>query len=95
MPYDIATLADLVGGSGGAIGGPNAFDILTYYPPAGIGGHGGGAIEFVAVNDIHIGDRGSIACNGQSGSGGRYGGGGGSEAQCFSLPEALCGSAVI
>ena len=66
--------ADLLGGSGGGIGGFIPRDIVM--SATGIGGAGGGAIEFIAVNDIVI--NGSISVLGQDGTDGSFGGGGGS-----------------
>lgn len=49
------SMPDLVGGSGGNVGGEISQQTLAAPDPPGRGGDGGGAIELVAVNDIVIG----------------------------------------
>ena len=71
--------SDLLGGSGGAIGGNLPLSRLWgHSSPTGVGGDGGGVIEFVAVNDIYFPSNGSVFADGTDGSDGRSAGGGGS-----------------
>jgi len=70
--------SDLIGGSGGAIGGIDVKSIVTYFPPAGRGGPGGGAVEISALNDIELEQNSLISTNGGSGASAFWGGGGGS-----------------
>jgi hypothetical protein len=77
--YGDRTVPDLLGGSGGCMRGPHPMEInigpiSTAY---GRGGHGGGAIEIVAANDIHIGTYGKFIMNGGDGEQTSEGGGGG------------------
>ena len=69
--------ADLIGGSGGGIGGDQVTEILASYPPSGVGGSGGGAIEITAVNDIVLEGLGRISAEGGNGQDAFHGGGGG------------------
>ena len=77
-PYLSASMPDLVGGSGGNVGGEISQQTLAAPDPPGRGGDGGGAIELVAVNDIVIGFHGSVDVSGQDGRAAFRGGGGGS-----------------
>lgn len=67
--YGDRTLTPLMGGSGG--GGADD-------PIGARGGTGGGALQFVAGQEIRIGSQGTIDARGTSGSGLSYGSGGGS-----------------
>lgn len=66
----------LLGGSGGAGGGVEPFDVFPIVQPV-IGGAGAGAFALVAVNDIFIGANGKISVNGANGADGFEAGGGG------------------
>ena len=68
---------DLVGGSGGAVGGNVVSEILSHYPPAGVGGNGGGALEISAVNDIVLDPFARLLVEGDDGADAFHGGGGG------------------
>lgn len=80
---------DLLGGSGGALGGATVEETVSRLSPdvfgdglggentTGVGGAGGGAVELVAVNDLVIGPSGGIAVNAEDGTEGWRGGGGG------------------
>ena len=81
--YSDEKLTDLLGGSGGCMRTPHPFEINAMKNSVtGRGGHGGGAIEIVAANDIIIGTHGKIIVDGgdgeQSSEGGAGGGSGGS-----------------
>jgi hypothetical protein len=76
--YSDLQQTDLLGGSGGAIGGERPFEIRPHPDPIGKGGAGGGAIEFVALNDMTIGSFGVIKTDGEAGHQGHRAGGGGS-----------------
>ena len=67
--YNEAWVEDLVGGSGGAMRGEDVWEFQTAYPPTGLGGAGGGAIEVVAANDITIGSYGNIDVSAAEGHG--------------------------
>lgn len=71
-------LPDLIGGSGGNVGGEISQQTLASPAPPGRGGAGGGAVELIAVNDIVIGFNGGIDVSGEAGLGAYRGGGGGS-----------------
>jgi hypothetical protein len=76
--YGDRTIPDLVGGSGGstrAINPLEMYQLLRRSP--GRGGHGGGAVEFIASNDIIIGPFGRILMRGGDGEQAAEGGGGG------------------
>ena len=76
--YNDDKITDLIGGSGGCMRGVNAFGInLVKQRTTGFGGHGGGAIEIIAANDIVVGPFGSLNANGQDGEQSSEGGGGG------------------
>lgn len=77
--YGTADLSrDLLGGSGGGVGGINLRHLLAHSPPAGIGGAGGGALEIVAVNDIIFESTSGLDVSGGDGQSAFWGGGGGS-----------------
>ena len=71
------TLFDLVGGSGGSVGGDIPQDVVAFPNPQGRGGDGGGAVEIAAVNDVIIGPSGIISVDGGDAEEGPRGGGGG------------------
>lgn len=80
--YNTLRIDDLLGGSGGCMRSIHPFEINSLLGPVtGKGGHGGGAIEIVAANDIVIGTFGKISMRGgdaeQSSEGGGGGGSGG------------------
>jgi hypothetical protein len=76
--YNDDELTDLLGGSGGCMRGVNTFGINSLKRgTTGIGGHGGGAIEIIAANDIVVGLFGEIRVDGQDGEQSSEGGGGG------------------
>ncbi|OWZ14616.1 Carbohydrate-binding protein [Phytophthora megakarya] len=70
-------VTDLLGGSGGAGGGQEPFDVFPVMQPTQ-GGAGGGAIMVSAYNDILIGPNAIISANGGNGMSGFTPGGGGS-----------------
>ncbi|KAL3801395.1 hypothetical protein HJC23_007005 [Cyclotella cryptica] len=70
-------ISDLIGGSGGAVGFKQPFQLGIFKSPRGRGGSGGGAIEFVATNDIIIESNGIVSVNGEAGADGYMSGGGG------------------
>jgi len=77
--YGDQEITDLLGGSGGCMRGPHPME-LNIGPISrayGRGGHGGGAIEFVAANDIIVGHYGKVIMNGGDGEQTSEGGGGG------------------
>jgi len=77
-PYNNEHIQDLLGGSGGCMKGANPFVINALNGRTfGRGGHGGGAIELVASNDIFIGTFGKISVRGEDGEQSSGGGGGG------------------
>jgi hypothetical protein len=70
--YNDWVLTDLVGGSGGAVGGEVVHQTLAFEDPTrgthlGYGGAGGGVLELVATNDIMINTRGGIHVDGEDG----------------------------
>jgi hypothetical protein len=76
--YGDRTIPDLLGGSGGSMRTGNPFEINSVLGPVnGRGGHGGGAIELVAANDLTIGTYGRIIMRGGDGEQTSGGGGGG------------------
>jgi hypothetical protein len=76
--YNNEKLELLLGGSGGCMRSMHPFDINAYKGPvSGRGGHGGGALEVVAANDIVIGNYGKLYFNGGDGEQTSDGGGGG------------------
>lgn len=77
--YNTEELADLLGGSGGAMSPADLFTINAARGPslAGRGGAGGGAIELVAASDLVIGSYGVIRAQGGMGEQTSDGGGGG------------------
>lgn len=80
--YNDNKLTDLLGGSGGCMRAKDPFEINSFKGrTSGWGGHGGGAIEIVAANDIVVGTFGKIVVTGgdaeQSSQGGGGGGSGG------------------
>ena len=76
--YNDDKITDLLGGSGGAMRGINVFDVnLVKGQPTGLGGHGGGAIEIIAANDVVIGPYGRLRADGQDAEQSSEGGGGG------------------
>lgn len=73
--YNDERLSDLLGGSGGCMGGIDPYMINSALGPVGgNGGTGGGAIEFVAANDIIIGTFGKLLTRGGDGLQGAQGG---------------------
>merc|ERR1711871_1299629 len=77
--YGDDTITNLWGGSGGCMRGPHPMEI-NIGPSSrsfGRGGHGGGAIEIVAANDITVGEYGKFIVNGGDGEQTSEGGGGG------------------
>ena len=76
--YSDDTISDLLGGSGGCMRSQHPFAINSFLGPVtGRGGHGGGAIEIVAANDIIIGTYGRVSMSGGDGEQTSQGGGGG------------------
>lgn len=76
--YNNREISDLLGGSGGAMRSSQIFEINAVLGNnIGKGGHGGGAIELIASNDIIIGNYGKIIMNGGDGEQSSEGGGGG------------------
>ncbi|GMF17015.1 unnamed protein product [Phytophthora lilii] len=75
--YADEQVTDLLGGSGGAGGGKEPFDIFPMVQPTQ-GGAGAGAIMLSAINDILIGPNAVVAANGGDGSSAFTPGGGGS-----------------
>jgi hypothetical protein len=66
--YNDEKITDLLGGSGGCMRAVDPYDINSVLGPAvGFGGHGGGAIEFIAANDITVGSYGKILAIGGNG----------------------------
>ena len=76
-PYGDESITNLYGGSGGAVGVKQPFQLGVFKDPRFRGGSGGGAIEIVADNDIILGSNAVISCNGESGSSGYMSAGGG------------------
>ena len=76
--YGVETVAQLFGGSSGAIGGQLPLShFLRHSAVAGRGGAGGGVVELVAHNDLTMHKGGGISVNGEVGAAGAAGGGGG------------------
>lgn len=76
--YNDEQMTDLLGGSGGCMRGIHPYEINAILgSPSGRGGHGGGAIEVIAANDIVIGTYGHISMRGEDGQQASGGGGGG------------------
>ncbi|KAG6591152.1 putative carbohydrate-binding protein [Phytophthora cinnamomi] len=75
--YGDEQVTDLLGGSGGAGGGQEPFDVFPVVQPTQ-GGAGAGAIFLSAINDILIGPNATISANGGNGSSAYTPGGGGS-----------------
>jgi hypothetical protein len=76
--YNDMKLGDLLGGSGGCMRTADPFQINAVLGSAtGRGGHGGGAIEIVAANDLTIGSWGKLIARGGDGEQTSEGGGGG------------------
>ncbi|CEG41490.1 carbohydratebinding protein [Plasmopara halstedii] len=75
--YADELVTDLLGGSGGAGGGLEPFDVFPILEPTQ-GGAGAGAVMISAVNDILFGSNALIIANGGNGSAGFTPGGGGS-----------------
>ena len=76
--YNGLTMPDLLGGSGGAMRSVHPYEINSVLGPVtGRGGHGGGAIELIAANDLTIGSYGRIITRGGDGDQTSGGGGGG------------------
>ncbi|KAI9983168.1 hypothetical protein PInf_007095 [Phytophthora infestans] len=76
-PYADELVTDLLGGSGGAGGGQEPFDVYPVVQPTQ-GGAGAGAIMLSAINDVLIGPNAIISANGGNGGAGFTPGGGGS-----------------
>ena len=76
-PCGDSLITNLHGGSGGALGLTEPFEIIMFGGPRARGGSGGGAIEIVAANDIVLGPNATISCNGQEGFAALMTGGGG------------------
>ncbi len=67
---DVQVNTDLLGGSGGSIGGETVHQVLGMQSAGshlGYGGAGGGVLELVAVNDIIVSEGGSIHLDGEDG----------------------------
>ncbi|KAG7377910.1 hypothetical protein PHYPSEUDO_010849 [Phytophthora pseudosyringae] len=75
--YADELVGDLLGGSGGAGGGQEPFDVFPVVQPTQ-GGAGAGAMMLSAVNDILLGPNAVISANGADGSSAFTPGGGGS-----------------
>lgn len=75
--YGDQKLTNLHGGSGGAVGVNQPFQLGIFKQPRGRGGSGGGAIEIVAANDIILGSDAIISCNGEAGADSYMSAGGG------------------
>jgi hypothetical protein len=76
--YGDERISDLLGGSGGCMQAIYPFEINSVRGLVpGFGGHGGGAFEIVAANDIVIGTYGEIIMKGGDGEQTSDGGGGG------------------
>uniref|UniRef100_H3GX84 EF-hand domain-containing protein n=2 Tax=Phytophthora ramorum TaxID=164328 RepID=H3GX84_PHYRM len=75
--YADELVTDLLGGSGGAGGGQEPFDVFPVVQPTQ-GGAGAGAIMLSAINDVLIGPNAVISANGGAGSSAFTPGGGGS-----------------
>lgn len=76
--YGDIKISDLLGGSGGCMFSKYPFEINAFRGTLpGRGGHGGGAIEIIAANDITIGSYGQIIVKGGDGEQTSEGGGGG------------------
>ncbi|KAJ1438841.1 hypothetical protein B484DRAFT_392074 [Ochromonadaceae sp. CCMP2298] len=76
--YNDQQMDDLLGGSGGCMRSVNPFDINSALgATTGSGGHGGGAIELIAANDLTIGSNGKIIFKGGDANQTAQGGGGG------------------
>ena len=92
--YNTPGMTDLLGGSGGCLGGTDVFVINSVQGiPMGRGGSGGGAVEITATNDVTIGVMGVINLSGEDGTGSSHGGGGGGSGG--SVLIAAGGSVVI
>lgn len=76
-PYGDDVLTDLLGGSGGAVGAKQPFQLEMFRMPRGRGGSGGGAIEIVAVNDIILESNARFSVDGEPGADGYQSAGGG------------------
>jgi hypothetical protein len=77
-PYNDRHMTDLVAGSGGAMRDPYPFQVNAFLADVrGKGGHGGGAMEVTAANDIIVGKYGKIIMRGGNGEQTSQGGGGG------------------
>ena len=78
--YNDNGLSDLIGGSGGCMRGLDPFEINAVRGRSTAwGGHGGGAIEIIAANDVVVGTYGKIVLRGgDAGQSSEGGGGGGS-----------------
>ena len=90
--YGDDKLTNLHGGSGGALGIADLFEIDSVSDPSRFrGGSGGGAIKIVAVNDLNFGSNAIVSCDGESGWGGYMtaGGGGSAGSILFSAGGAL------
>ncbi|GMH67720.1 hypothetical protein TrRE_jg6907, partial [Triparma retinervis] len=67
VAYGDEKITQLVGGSGGQLGYVHPFEANLWDRPRGRGGAGGGAIEIVAVNDIHLGPSSNLYFEGENG----------------------------
>jgi len=67
LAYGDKEISQLVGGSGGQLGYVHPFEANLWDRPRGRGGAGGGAIEIVAVNDMHFGPSSNLYFNGENG----------------------------
>ena len=77
--YVSQTGVDLLGGSGGGCGGQLPLSAMRQGRlTSGLGGHGGGVIEIVAMNDFTVGPEAVFTANGYPGYDAFRAGGGGS-----------------
>ena len=76
--YGDKFITNLLGGSGGALGFAHPYHTKMIGLPAKVrGGSGGGAIAFIARNDIVLGKQSIVSCNGENGWGSYMTAGGG------------------
>eukprot|EP01038_Epipyxis_sp_PR26KG_P012059 gene12059-16136_t len=91
--YNDEKISDLIGGSGGCMKAVHPYEINSFLgPTTGLAGHGGGAIEIIAANDLTIGTYGKIIANGGDGDQTSQGGAGGGSGGAILLTS---GSTII